>query len=122
MINLRSYYEDHEPVEARVTYARSVVQSDREQAATLLTGSDDAIRVWLNGKLVLDRLTARAAQADEDAAPVRLRAGKNTLLVEVSTLAGGWGFYLRLQQKRLEQTGGAPLLVGDDGTLAIAKP
>jgi hypothetical protein len=112
-VDLRSHYETFQPVEARLAYARTVIRSQNAREVTLLTGSDDAIRVWLNGKLVVERLAARAAQPDDDRTSVTLRKGENNLLVEVSTLSGGWGFYLRF-----EQTNGAPLLVGDDGTLA----
>ena len=111
-VDFRAQYEGSQPIKERVGYARSTVSSAGPRDAVLLTGSDDTLRVWLNGELVLERLTARAAQPDDDRTPVKLRAGENTLLVEVGTGDGGWGFYLRL-----EEAGGAPYVVSDNGTL-----
>ena len=59
-------------------------------------GSDDGMRVWLNGQLIHSLDVARAAVPDDDVVPVRLRAGRNTLLVKNADRNLGWGFYLRI--------------------------
>ncbi len=115
-IDLRAHYEATQPVEGRVAYAHTTIRSDQARELTLLTGSDDTLRVHLNGELVLERLTGRVAQPDDDRTPITLRAGENTLLVEVSSGGGGWGFYLGFAQRD-----GAPLWVNDDGTLATTR-
>ena len=38
----------------------------------------------------------RPCTIDEDAAPAKLRAGRNSLLAKISQGAGGWGFSLRV--------------------------
>jgi len=91
----------------RATYALCTLRCDGERKATLYTGSDDALRVWLNGRLVVEKLVLRPAGPDQDSTPITLKAGDNQLLVEVSNGGGGWGFYVRL-----EGEDGTPLFGG----------
>ena len=60
----------------------------------MYVGSDDAVKVWLNGKLVHDNPIDRAAYDYQDSFPVTLKKGKNILLVAVYEVAGIWsGFF-----------------------------
>jgi hypothetical protein len=79
-----------------LAYAFTTFHSESEQPAVLRIGSDDGVRVWLNGQLQHSLDTARAAVPDEDMVPVRLRAGRNALLVKNADRNLGWGFYLRI--------------------------
>jgi hypothetical protein len=79
-----------------VAYAYTAFHSESEGPAQLRVGSDDGIRVWLNGRLVHSLDAARAAVPDDDIVPVRLQAGENTLLVKIAERTLGWGFYLRI--------------------------
>jgi len=67
-------------------------------------GSDDGIKLWVNGQVAHENNVDRGLQLDQDKAKVQLKAGKNTLLVEVTQGGGGWNFCLRLTQ-----SDGAPL-------------
>jgi len=96
-------------------YAARVIKSDKARQLKLFTGSDDALRVWLNGKLLKEVLALRAATLDADAFPAELQAGDNTLLVEVSQGLGGWGLFLRL-----EDMDGKHLRLEDNGALTEA--
>ncbi len=96
----------------RVTYLLSVLRCARPVSARLLTGSDDSLRVWVNGRLCQSRLALRPARPDEDRAPVELQAGDNLVLVEVSNATGGWGLFFRL-----EDAAGRKLRVAPDGTV-----
>jgi hypothetical protein len=75
-------------------------------------GSDDAIRIWVNGVPVLAKLVFRGALPDQDEAEADLRPGENVLLVEVSNAGGGWHLYLRL-----EDSSGRKLRLTDDDRL-----
>jgi tetratricopeptide (TPR) repeat protein/transglutaminase-like putative cysteine protease len=77
-------------------YAVAGLESDREQQAAVRLGSDDAIRVWLNGKPLLSNPAYRPACFDQDVAGCLLRKGLNYILVKVCQKDGGWGFRLRL--------------------------
>ena len=57
-------------------------------------GSDDAIKVWLNGQVVHENEVGRGYSPESDRATIRLKAGKNRLLVKIVNYVGGWGFGL----------------------------
>src|SRR5207245_737772 len=65
--------------------------------AVLGLGSDDAVKVWLNGELVHTNWTLREFVADQDQVPIQLRQGRNRLLVKVyNGYNAPWGFGCRL--------------------------
>jgi len=76
-------------------YAFTTVTSPEERNAQMRIGSDDQIKVWLNGKLVFTYDQARPASIDQDTVTVTLKQGENSILVKVCDEAGYWGFYLR---------------------------
>ena len=82
----------------------------------LLTGSDDALRVFLDGKPVVSKLVLRAPVPDEESVDLDLSAGRHQLLVEVSQGGGGWGLYLRF-----ESLDGTPLRLTPQGELVPAR-
>jgi hypothetical protein len=57
-------------------------------------GSDDTLVVWLNGKKLLAQNVVRPAAPDQDHATLRLKPGKNRLLVKVGNLGGDWAVYI----------------------------
>jgi hypothetical protein len=93
-------------------YAFRTLRSDRARKVRIHTGSDDALRVWLNGSIITRVLKLRSAQPDAESTEADLRSGDNALLVEVSQGGGDWGLYLRL-----EDADGTDLRLGDDGRL-----
>ncbi len=93
-------------------YAVQMLKVESARKVKILAGSDDALRVWVNGRLALKALALRSARPDQDSAVVELRPGENRLIVEVCQAGGGWGFYLRLEDEQ-----GRPLQVGPDGRL-----
>jgi hypothetical protein len=58
-------------------------------------GSDDGLAIWLNRDKVLSNNVIRGAQPDQDHAVLRLKAGKNRLLVKVCNAGGEWSLYIR---------------------------
>lgn len=98
--------------ENTAAYAVRTIRCEKPRKLTLRTGSDDAIRVWLNGKVALSELALRSARVDQDKAPIELQAGENVLVVECSQAGGGWGFYLRLEDEK-----GRAVVVDDQGKL-----
>jgi len=84
-----------EPDEKAVVYAAAYVLSPDDRAADLLLGSDDGVRVWVNGALVHTNPAYRAAEPDLDRVAVRLKKGWNRLLIKVLQGAGGWGYFVR---------------------------
>jgi len=78
-------------------YALTYVYSSKPQKVRLLTGSDDQLRVWLNGKLVQEFALNRLAKADQDRAEVELSSGWNVVLAKVTNSVTTHGLYLRLE-------------------------
>ncbi len=87
-----------------VAYLRAKVWSPRAQKATLQLGSDDGVKVWLNGKLAHANNAARGVTPDEDKVEVSLRQGANDLLLKVTNGGGDWGAIVRFAGE-----GGRPL-------------
>ena len=98
-------------------FAMRTIRTSRARKVRIHTGSDDALRIWLNGKLVQSVLALRAAQADSESVEVELAKGDNRLLVEVAQGVGGWGLILRIAD-----AGGAKLELSDAGKLVPAAP
>lgn len=86
--------------EWQLAYAFMRVKSPTDREAQFMTGSDDDIRIWLNGKEVLSANVPRGVGMDQDIATVTLKSGINDILVKVcNRYAGGWIFYLRITDK-----------------------
>ena len=69
------------------------------QEAWLGIGSDDGIKIWHNGELVHDKWVRRNSLIDDDIVPLKLSAGRNTLLVKIQNAWGDWSFISRLRIK-----------------------
>lgn len=80
-------------------YAHTYVKAREDMEAVLLTGSDDGIKVWLNGKVVLRNDVNRAAVAGDDRAAIHLNAGWNSLLIKVRQGMDHWQFCAQVLDK-----------------------
>ncbi len=76
-------------------YAWAVVEAPAAMDAQLRLGSDDGCVVWLNGEKVHEATGNRGLNRDSDRVPVRLRAGRNDLLVKVIQGGGDWSLAVR---------------------------
>ena len=76
-------------------YLRSSIWSDKQQNATLELGSDDGVKVWLNGQLVHANNVIRPTEPGQDKAPVTLKEGWNPLLVKLTQGGGQWALSVR---------------------------
>lgn len=81
----------------RVAYLRARVWSPKEQKAQLELGSDDGVKVWLNGQLVHANNAVRPAEPGQDKAPVTLKEGWNPLLVKLTQSQGQWALCVRFR-------------------------
>ncbi len=78
-----------------VAYARTWVHAEQPQTARLEIGSDDGVKVWLNGKVVHANNTSRALKPGADKVNVTLNSGWNLLLLKVTQNNQGWAFCAR---------------------------
>lgn len=77
------------------TYLYRTLRAESSKNITLSLGSDDAIKVWLNGKQVLANKALRAALPDQEKVQVALNAGENSLLIKIVNGGGIGGFYFK---------------------------
>jgi hypothetical protein len=81
--------------EQRVAYARTRVYSPSAQKARLELGSDDGVKVWLNGKVVYAKNIARPIVVGSDKVDVDLQEGWNVVMLKVTQNNLGWEFCAR---------------------------
>lgn len=87
-----------------VAYLKAKLWSPRAQQATLQLGSDDGVKVWLNGKMIHANNAARGLTPDQDKVAVSLQQGVNELLLKVTNGGGDWAAIARFVGE-----GGRPL-------------
>ncbi len=89
----------------KVVYARTTIDSDRDQVKKLEIGYSDDVSVFLNGQILYRGRSAQGfrdpgflgiANPENDAVYLPLKKGTNELMLALSELGGGWGFICRL--------------------------
>ena len=78
-----------------VGYAFTILESDERREVLMGLGSDDGVRVWVNGELAHHKQVGRPLQKDSDLFVLTLNKGENRVLVKVQNQSGLWGFSLR---------------------------
>ena len=92
------------------SYALIALESASPQrGVTMRVGSDDSIKVWLNGEVVHRKAVDRGSAGFQDEFQVDLLAGDNLLMVKVSELWGDWSMFVGIDS---DGTAG-----GDQGTV-----
>lgn len=86
-----------------IVYAHTVVMSEKERPVELRAASNNAVRIWLNGKQIFFREEYHhGMQMDQHIGKGILRAGRNEILVMVAqnqqdeSWARKWSFQLRI--------------------------
>jgi len=91
----------------KLVYARTSIESDRDQVKRLLIGYSDDVSVFLNGKILFRGRSAQnfrdpaflgIVNPENDVVYLPLKKGRNELVLAVSELGGGWGFICRLTE------------------------
>lgn len=97
-IDLGLYYDVRSGQEL-VSYAFTYFDAPRDQEAELWVGSDEAMRIYLNGEIVYDYTGTRPYSARDlvlDKVPVHIRGGDNTLMVKVLQQLRSYDFALNI--------------------------
>jgi len=85
------------PGNDRAAYLRTRVFSPAAQKLVLEVGSDDAIKAWVNGQVVMADNALRSIAPAQDRAEVELQQGWNELMLKVVNAAGGWAACARFR-------------------------
>jgi Leucine-rich repeat (LRR) protein/mono/diheme cytochrome c family protein len=120
-----------EEIYDHIVYGSVILETPKEQQTQMLVGSDDAVKVWLNGELVHKEFVERAAGDYQNFFPVTLKQGKNVLLVALDNsghgrFSGFFGFapdakytVFRPSLNFVFQTDTTPIAVGDNFTVNL---
>jgi len=94
--------EAYKKEKGAIVYALSSFQSSDSLSGEVRIGSQNALKVWVNGKELISREVYHSGgQIDQYTAPVQLQAGLNTVMVKVcqneqtEAWAQDWSFQLR---------------------------
>ncbi len=77
-----------------LTYLYGTVTAPRDMTIDVNMGSDDGLRFWLNGNLVVDADVQRGLDPDSHKVKLRLNKGVNHMLAKVSQGEGGFQFQI----------------------------
>ncbi|HQT92954.1 MAG TPA: hypothetical protein PL001_13110, partial [Candidatus Kryptobacter bacterium] len=102
IVNLVKVFKKHDYT---IAYAGTRIFSPVKRKIFLFAGSDDGLKIYLNGHLLWSDLVARGLVKDEDRVLVTLPKGWSTLTMEITQGIGDWAFALRLPEyhgKRLK--------------------
>jgi len=106
-----------------IAYAFSEINVPEAQTVLFGVGSDDAVKVWLNGTLVHENWIARATRLDDDILELKLRKGANHLLLKIQNRGGDWGFVVRpIDSARLNERLSEMVMAGDVDALQRVGP
>jgi putative heme-binding domain-containing protein len=95
MLDLRKLLTDKSN---QAAYAFDEFESSMERDVELHVGSDDQVKVWLNGDLVHEFDGARAFAAQADHFKAHLLAGKNSFVLRIGQIGGDWSFALTVPE------------------------
>jgi hypothetical protein len=79
-------------VEYSAAYLYRKAEMGVERDVRVHLGSDDGVKLWLNGELFFERSVGRGVNLYDESLVLPMREGTNHLLVMVVNGQGGWGF------------------------------
>jgi CubicO group peptidase (beta-lactamase class C family) len=93
IVDLTEAFGDSEFVSA---YAWAEINAPEAKTVLMALGSDDGVKVWLNGQQVHENWIGRAVVKDNDFFPLSFKKGRNQLLLKVQNMQQAWGFCCRI--------------------------
>ena len=99
-VDLKGLFQTEDPAAG---YAVCWVRSDRARRVQLFLGSNDTMKVWVNGKVVMSQPESRAAAPAQDRVTCELAVGWNEVRVKVANTGGPWGFYFEVRNSTGER-------------------
>ena len=74
----------------RTAYIVAYIHADADKEAILEMGSDDMLKAWMNGEMIVDSPKYQALVRASYKIPVKLKKGKNTLMMKISQGSHNW--------------------------------
>jgi hypothetical protein len=82
-----------------VVYLYREIECNTATALPISLGSDDGLAVWLNGEKIVSDNVSRACAPDQQQPVLKLKPGKNALLLKITQGSGEWAFYFQVKGK-----------------------
>lgn len=92
-------HEDPELQDFVSCYLYAPLYSETAQTIEVSCGSDDGMRLWLNGRLLVDRDVPRGLNPNAHQLALALEPGFNHIFVKVVEGAGGWAFQMNYRKE-----------------------
>lgn len=86
------------PSDGGVAYAWREFEVAEDTTLNVALGSNDGVKLWLNGELLLSSKASRVARPGDEHVMLPLKKGKNSVLLKIDQIAGGWGFYFAVEE------------------------
>ena len=87
------------PAKVGATYLYRTLSSPSAREVGVSLGSDDGIKLWLNGKELLSHDIPRGVAPDQERVKLALDKGVNKLLIKIANTGGAAGFYFRKDEE-----------------------
>ena len=84
--------------DVNVHYLHRTIHVSVPTSLTLSLGSDDAIKVWIDGEVRLSRNEGRSAKPDQEILPLYLQAGDHEILMKIVNFGSNSGFYFEARE------------------------
>lgn len=82
------------PADNVVAYLHRTIEVRGPLEFPITLGSDDGLRLWLNGELLVDASLARGLSPAQHSPTLKLLPGTNHLLAKVKNIGGAWAFQM----------------------------
>lgn len=92
-----------------VGYAAGTLKIAHGGKFVILLGTDDGVRLTVDGKTIFTRDEARPYRSDDDVVPVELAAGDHPIVLKLHQRDGAWSFRFRIVDASLAPPAGASL-------------
>src|SRR5207247_8023056 len=106
------------PAESAVAYAQTYVWADRPENVELRLTTTDAVRAWLNGRLIASDDHISYDELDNLVVAATLQQGYNRLLIKSANRTGPW----RLAARFTAPGGGAPRIFRASAVAPVKFP
>jgi hypothetical protein len=92
-VNLQEIFADHDWA---VGYCLLHCECPTARPAQLRIGTDEAMKIWLNGEQVWAKNVRHSTIVDGETMAVMLKEGTNQILIKLCQRLEEWGFYFRV--------------------------
>jgi cellulose synthase operon protein C len=93
LVDLDTLFRPHNQC---LAYGLTYLHAKEKTAVAIRIGSDEAMKIWVNGRLLLAHDRRRPINFDQSSVGVVLKKGWNALLIKVCDQKGSWSYRVRI--------------------------